>query len=76
MNGHRLYSLENRPDCDIPVSINTDDSAVFQTNLSMEYAIVAKALNESGVRLEEIYDYIEYLGKNSAEQNFADTGRS
>lgn len=76
LNGHRLYSLENRPDFDIPVSVNTDDSAVFQTNMGMEYAIVAKALDESGVRLEEIYDYIEYLGKNSAEQNFANTGRS
>lgn len=76
LNCHRLYSLENRPDCDIPVSINTDDSAVFQTNISMEYAIIAKTLNESGVRLEEIYDYIEYLGKNSMEQNFAGSGRS
>ena len=76
LNGHRLYSLENRPDFDIPVSVNTDDSAVFQTNLSMEYAIIAKTLNESGVRLEEIYDYIEYLGKNSMEQNFAGSGRS
>ncbi len=76
LNGHRLYSLENRPDFDIPVSVNTDDSAVFQTNMGMEYAIVAKALDESGVRPEEIYDYIEYLGKNSAEQNFANTGRS
>lgn len=72
LNTHKLYSLKTRKksDYDVPVSINTDDSAVFQTSLGMEYALVARALLEKGASAEEVYDYIGYLCQSSLEQSF------
>jgi adenosine deaminase len=62
----------------ISVSLNTDDSSLFQTSLVNEYAMVAAALfreSENGqieMSEEEIYDYIEELVKNSNYHNFVD----
>ena len=72
LNTHKLYSLKTRKesDYDVPVSINTDDNAVFQTSLGMEYALVARALLEKGASAEEVYDYIGYLCQSSLEQSF------
>ena len=69
LNRHRLYSLA-ATDCDVPVCVNTDDSAVFQTSLGMEYAVIAKTLLDKGASSEEVYDFIEYLRKSSLEQSF------
>lgn len=54
----------------IPVSINTDDSSIFQTNLNNEYSMVAAALFRYGFANEDVYQYIEYLRKSSLEQSF------
>lgn len=57
-------------DYNIPISINTDDSAIFQTNLISEYSYVAAALLREGFKKDEIYNYINYLSKQSLEHNF------
>lgn len=46
---------------DIPTTINTDDSGVFQTDLAMEYALVVEALKLEGCDREEVYAYIDYI---------------
>ncbi len=69
LNRHGLYSLA-AADCEVPVCVNTDDSAVFQTSLGMEYAVIAKTLLENGASAEEVYDFVEYLRKSSLEQSF------
>lgn len=55
---------------DIPISINTDNCGVFQTDLAMEYALVVEALSRKDVRTEEIYPYIDYLRELSLVQSF------
>ncbi|SEL07840.1 Adenosine/AMP deaminase [Carnobacterium iners] len=57
-------------DYHIPVSINTDDSSIFQTNLNNEYSMLAAALFRYGFANEDVYQYIEYLRKSSLEQSF------
>lgn len=65
------YNLSDKTtEYDIPISINTDDSAIFQTNLISEYSYIAAALIREGYNREEIYDYIEYLRKLSLEHSF------
>ena len=54
----------------LPISINTDDSAIFQTDLSLEYAYVVAALLREGYDIESVYQYIEYLVKMSKIQSF------
>lgn len=55
---------------DIPVTINTDDSGIFQTDLAMEYALVVEALRRKKIGTEEIYPYIDYLRELSLMQSF------
>lgn len=45
----------------LPVSINTDDSSIFQTNLVNEYSLVAASLLKEGYAEEDVYAYIEEL---------------
>lgn len=54
----------------IPLSINTDDSSIFQTNLQNEYSIVIAALIQEGYDSEEVYRYLEYLRESSMHQSF------
>lgn len=55
---------------DISISINTDDSAVFQTDLSLEYAYVTATLLREGWKPEKVYQYIDYLREQSMQQSF------
>lgn len=54
----------------IPITINTDDSSIFQTNLHNEYSLITAALLKEGYNKEEVYRYIDYLRVASLEQNF------
>ena len=66
-NHFGLNFEDNSPN--IPVSINTDDSAIFQSNLSNEYALVLAALCRD-YEPESAYAYIEYLRRSSMQQCF------
>ena len=60
------YKLEHTPGKqNVSITINTDDSAIFQTNLSNEYSLVACALERDGYDIENIYEYIDYLREAS-----------
>ena len=61
-------------DQDLPLTINTDDSAVFKTNLETEYAFIAAALAREGFEYEEIYGYVDYLRELSLAQSFVRGG--
>lgn len=67
-----LNSRYLKPDSkyDISISINTDDSAIFQTDLSQEYAYVLAALLEEGYDIENAYQYIDYIRDLSLKQSF------
>lgn len=54
----------------VPITINTDDSAIFQTNLSNEYSLIARSLELEGYKSENIYSYLEYLRESSCIYNF------
>lgn len=55
----------------IPTTINTDDSGVFQTDLAMEYALIVEALKLEGCDPEEIYAYIDYVRELSMTQRMS-----
>lgn len=54
----------------IPVTLNTDDGAIFQTNLSNEYSLIAAGLERDGYDTEHIYRYIDYLREMSKSSIF------
>lgn len=61
----------------INVSINTDDLGVFDTSISYEYALLLSAIrrkrhSEENMDDEAIYEYLEYIRKNSMEMAFKD----
>ncbi|WP_105179402.1 hypothetical protein [Streptococcus suis] len=62
--------LADRDLPDIPISINSDDSAIFQTDLSLEYAYVTATLLREGFKPEKVYQYIDYLREQSMQQSF------
>ncbi|MGO3373590.1 hypothetical protein [Brochothrix thermosphacta] len=66
MNSYHLKDSANN----LEISINTDDSAIFQTNLSHEYSIVASALIREGYSEENVHAYMEMLQKNSLVHSF------
>jgi len=75
----QLLGLNNRylEKCDmeldnngIPVTINTDDSAIFQTNLKNEYSLIAAHLINEGYSDESVYEYIDYLRSLSLDLKF------
>lgn len=71
LNRHGLHDGGSEPKNqgpDIALTINTDDSGVFQTDLAMEYALVVEALKLAGYNHEDIYAYIDYLREFSLAQ--------
>lgn len=70
LNRHHLQSIDDNLKINIPISINTDDSSIFQTNLTNEYSFVAAALIREGYDEESVYDYIEDLAIASNSHSF------
>lgn len=68
-NSYHLFGAEAHGD-DLAISVNTDDCAIFQSDLSNEYSLVVAALQKEGFRNQEIYDYVDYLRKMSLLQTF------
>lgn len=68
MNDHYLNSKSIQKN--IAITINTDDSAIFQTNLSNEYSLVACALERDNYPVENVYKYIDYLRQASNDYIF------
>lgn len=64
------FRLTNDDRAHIEITINTDDSAIFQTNLSNEYSLIACALERDGHHPENIYSYIAHLRKASCTHLF------
>lgn len=64
------HGLRDNTTLDIPLSINTDDGAVFQTSLAYEYELIAQALIIGGESPESVYDYIGRLQTGSIRQSF------
>lgn len=62
--------LDESAQYDLSTTINSDDSGIFQTDLSLEYAYVVATLNREGFDMESIYRYIEYMRENSMVQSF------
>lgn len=69
LNFNNLF-LEGSSRENLSISINTDDSAVFQTDLSMEYAYVCAALFREGYEKEDVYRYVEHIKKMGHFQSF------
>ncbi|WP_314062503.1 hypothetical protein [uncultured Vagococcus sp.] len=46
---------------ELPISINTDDSTIFSTNLVNEYSMLAASLIREGYQPDDVYHYIEKL---------------
>ena len=71
-------SFEEEADCpQIQVSINTDDGGVFYTDLSTEYALIARAVeqieDENGqprFRKNDIYTWLDHIRVMGNEQTF------
>ena len=69
-NRHYLHGLKEKTGDDLPVSINTDNCDIFQTDLENEYALIVASLQREGLDRQEIYDYINYLRESSLLQAF------
>ena len=54
----------------LPISINTDDSSIFQTNLTNEYSMIAAALMREGYSKQSVYRYLEELAIASNVHSF------
>lgn len=67
----KLMPIDNG-DISISNSINTDDSSIFQTNLSNEYSMIAASLSREGYNSNSINDYLTRLVKNSKLHTFSD----
>lgn len=68
-----LVSFEDELECpQLNVSINTDDSGVFFTNLGNEYALMANALENSAQPYPKtrIYQWLDDIRKMGNEQGF------
>ncbi|KRL61816.1 hypothetical protein [Latilactobacillus fuchuensis] len=70
LNRYHLEKGDTFPMVNIPISINTDDSSIFQTNLTNEYSMVAAALFREGYKKESVYEYIEGLAIASNVHSF------
>ncbi len=69
LNNYKLPNADNTIN-NLHVSINTDDSGIFETNLSTEYSYIALSLIKDGVDKEIVYEYIEYLIKMGKDASF------
>lgn len=61
LNLNHRYLEDSKTMINLPISINTDDSSIFQTNLVNEYSMVCAALIREGYDSQQVYDYIESL---------------
>ena len=68
ISGPALFDDEDS--INLAVSINTDDSSIFQTNLVNEYSLVAASLLKEGYSENEVYTYIEELAIASNVHSF------
>nr|WP_255731254.1 hypothetical protein [Solibacillus sp. MA9] len=68
INTFRLDDVLNEKH--VAITINTDDSAIFKTNLSNEYSLIARTLELEGYEIEKVYEYIDYLRESSYIHNF------
>ncbi|GGI65645.1 hypothetical protein ACFQOY_10010 [Enterococcus alcedinis] len=65
------YGLSDDNDqVNLPISINTDDSSIFQTNLTNEYSMIAAALMREGYSRQGVNRYIEELAIASNVHSF------
>lgn len=69
---NNMYLNDQSNNYSLPVSINTDDSAIFQTSLANEYSLIAAALFLEGFNSESIYQFINYLRKLSNTMSFVE----
>lgn len=61
---------------DLLISINTDDCAIFQSDIANEYALIVAALQKEEYQNQSIYKYIDYLREMSLYQTFILNRRS
>lgn len=69
INFNKKY-IDDNAAYNLSTSINTDDSGIFQTDLSLEYAYVVATLKREGYDIESIYEYIDYIRDISMKQSF------
>ena len=72
---NKCYLVPDLQDVNLMVALNTDDIGVFDTSLRNEYALLLCALQRSryadnNFNTSAIYDYVDYLRKNSFEISF------
>ena len=60
---------------DVLTSINTDDSALFQTNLSTEYGMVALSLRKKNFSSDEMLEYMDRIREISNLISFVDEAK-
>lgn len=70
LNLNRQYLKDADKMINLPISINTDDSSIFQTNLVNEYSMIGAALMREGYDQREVYDYLENLAIASNVHSF------
>lgn len=64
-------SVFGNPDSlELPISINTDDSTIFLTNLVNEYSVIAASLLREGYSDKDVYQFIEKLAIASNVHSF------
>ncbi|MDP3305776.1 MAG: hypothetical protein Q8S15_06880 [Erysipelotrichaceae bacterium] len=66
LNKHFLESNK----VDLPIVINTDDSAIFQTNLRNEYSLVCAILQSIHSNFDSVYQHLDYLRQLSNDTTF------
>ncbi|MFI3227426.1 MAG: hypothetical protein R3Y09_08445 [Clostridia bacterium] len=69
-NSYGITKEDDNARKNLQVSINTDDSAIFETNLVNEYSCIALALIKEGYQREEVMNFIEYLREMSRQTTF------
>lgn len=72
MNNYGL-NLKNIPDCQIPISINTDDQGVFYTSQSREFALMALGIEKDNSQDNtplDVYRWIDMVREMGNVQRF------
>lgn len=68
LNSYPIHDCQDK--IHLPISINTDDSSIFQTNLTNEYSMIAAALIREGYQEQVVYAYLEQLAIASNVHSF------